>query len=154
MPGSYSPFKDRRLTLLGRRRPPPPPSKGVGAALPVPVATWVSAGDDNTPELSVDVGIGAMVEDDAYVWQFDTVNTFDGADFFEVPGTVNSTDALDGDIDETITELADDTWYARFRVTGKTNWSNIISQTIATLVTFDSTSITFDSTAHTFDEAA
>lgn len=102
----------------------------VTPGLPVPVATWVSGPEDNTPELSVEVPDGVLVEDDAYVWQFDTVNTFDGADFFEVPGTVNATDALDGDIDETITELPDDTWYARFKVTGKTEWSNIVSETI------------------------
>lgn len=99
--------------------------------LPVPVATWVSGPEDNTPELSVEVPEGVLVEDDDYVWQFDTVDTFDGADFFEVPGTVNATDALDGDIDETITELVNDTWYARFKVTGKTEWSNTISETIA-----------------------
>lgn len=110
------------------------PLEGIGeggVGLPVPDANWDSPPEDNTPQLSVNVPDGVLVEGDDYVWWFDTVNTFDGVDFFEVSGTVNSVDAIDGEISETITALTNVTWYAKFKVTDKTEWSNIINQTIA-----------------------
>lgn len=99
--------------------------------LPVPVLTCVSEPEDDTPAFTFDLPPGVILAGDGWTLQLDTVNTFDGADFIEVTDTVSVDDAGDLVIDFELPEyLANDGWFGRLKVDGKTEWSNVESFTI------------------------
>lgn len=108
--------------------------RGGGASLPVPVLTWVTDGTDNTPTLTFEVPIGVMEENDDWEIEFDNNSDFSSLTD-EATGTVNATDAGDGEVEGTLGDaLPDGLTYARARVTRGGNpvtaWSNTASQTI------------------------
>lgn len=108
-------------------------SLGGGGGLTTPTLTWVSATNDPTPAFNAAVAIGIMAENDDWIIEIDDNASFSSPT--QITGTVNATDAGDGQIDQDSgVVLQDGTQYARFRVlrsaTPVTNWSNTASQAI------------------------
>lgn len=108
---------------------------GSGAFLPAIVLIWTTDETDDTPTLTIDVPEGVLLEDDTWEIKFysDAGLT---TEVDEATGTVNATDAGDGEIDGTLVSgLGSGTFYARARIYRDaepiTQFSNTVSQTIS-----------------------
>ena len=113
-PLSGRPLHGRRLRGRGLSESHPGSVGGSssGSGLPVPVLTWVSGPEDNTPEFELIVSVGVLLENDDAVLYIDDNSGFSSPD--EYSHTVTALEAATGEIAITVSSpLANGLTYAR-----------------------------------------